>query len=198
MIQKHHKSPRLRLSAGLSAVLFALVILLTDSEMALPCLLAAAFHECGHLFAAKTLGIRLSEMKLDLFGARISVPAGSLSYRHEFLLCAAGPFFSFLLFLLLSFPHSFRGGFPRNLCDSSLFLGILNLLPVRGFDGGRMLSAVLSEFISPFAAETAEKLFTGLFLILLWGISVYLLLVTSGGLILFVFSTGLFAKVFLS
>ena len=190
-------SRKLRLKAGISAIFFGFAVLMTDIEMTLPCLLSAAFHECGHILASKLLGIRLEEMKLDLFGARLSVSSREISYRAEFLLCAAGPLFSLLLALLCSFWGSDTYVFFRNLRDSSLFLGLLNLLPVRGFDGGRMLSALIALLGSPFSADLIERLFTGFFLIILWGIAVYLLLITGGGLTLFVFSVGLFCKVFL-
>lgn len=197
MKKKSHTAPKLRLKTGLSAIFFGIAVFLTDSELALPCLLSAAFHECGHILAARLLGIRLNEMKLDLFGARLSVSSKEISYRAEFLLCAAGPLFSLLLSLFFSFLGSGTYVFLQNIRDSSLFLGLLNLLPVRGFDGGRMLSSLISLLGSPFSADLFERLFTGIFLIILWGIAVYLLLVTSGGLTLFVFSAGLFCKVFL-
>ena len=194
------KKRTMRLTAGISALLFSAVILLTDSSMAIPCLLAAAFHECGHLLFARLLHIPLSELKLDLFGARIEVSSGLISYKEEFFLAAAGPLFSFLLSQVLTFPflNLLSVPFFEMLRDASLFLGILNLLPVRGFDGARMLSAFLSVLIAPHAAEFIGRFFTGLFLLLLWGISVYLLLITGGGLTLFVFSAGMFFKVFLS
>ena len=118
-------------------------------------------------------------------------------------LAAAGPLFSFLLPFVLDCPlwaHLGIDGFRFfvNLRESSLFLGILNLIPVKGFDGARMLSALLSSMVSPDFAEKVDRFLTGIFLILLWGISVYLLLMTGGGLSLFVFSLGLFFKVFLS
>ena len=194
------KSPsarRFRLKAGISVLFFGVAILLTDIQLALPCLLSAAFHECGHILASKLLGIGLDEMKLDLFGARLSVSSKQISYHAEFLLCAAGPFFSLLLSVLLSLFNCNTYVFFQDLRDSSLFLGLLNLIPVRGFDGGRMLTSLLSLISSPYFANLIERLLTGVFLIILWGIAVYLLLITGGGLILFVFSAGLFCKVFL-
>ena len=193
---------RMRIRIGLSMLLFSAVIIALDPQMALPCFAAALFHECGHLLFAMLLHVPLSEMKLDLLGARIGVSSGLISYRAEFFLCAGGPLFSFLLGAFLSHLH-FRGllpgagGFCLNLRDSSIFLGALNLLPVRGFDGARMLSAVLSVLFSDRISDLADRFFTGGFLILLWGISVYLLLISGSGLTLFTFSVALFWKVFL-
>lgn len=203
MINPRKTVVHFRCRIAFSVICFGLAVFLTDREMALPCLLAAAFHECGHLLFAKRLHIPISELKLDLFGARISVSPGLISYKEEFFLAAAGPLFSFLLSFVLDCPLLVHLGiddfrFFVNLRESSLFLGILNLIPVKGFDGARMLSALLSSMLSPDFAEKVDRFLTGIFLILLWGISVYLLLMTGGGLSLFVFSLGLFFKVFLS
>lgn len=196
-MKKTNKPKRpFHIKAGLSAIFFIVSVYMLDPEMALPCFTAAAFHEFGHMLAARILGIRLSEMKLDLFGARLSVSSANISYLNEFFLCAAGPLFSFLLTVLL---FSFEGNhFIQNLSAASLFLGLLNLIPVRGFDGGRMLYSFVSLLASPMAADLFERFFTGVFLIFLWGISVYLMLVVGGGLSLFAFSIGFFCKIFLS
>ena len=196
-MNKVNKSKRpIRLKAGLSAIFFLASVYMLDPQMALPCFIAAAFHECGHILAAKILGIRLSEMRLDLFGARLSVSSASISYLNEFLLCAAGPLFSFLLTAFLCFFT--KNNLIQNLSAASLFLGLLNLIPVRGFDGGRILYSLVSLLASPVAADLFERFFTSVFLIFLWGISVYLMLIIGGGLSLFVFSIGFFCKIFLS
>lgn len=192
------KKHRFHLKAGLSVFFFSAAVLITDAEFAIPCVLAAAFHELGHILAARCLRVPLSELKLDLFGAHISVVSNLLSYKEELLLCAAGPSFSFLLGAVLLAIDTNDSSLLLALRDATFFLGLLNLLPVRGFDGSRILSAILSVLFSPQAAEGADRFFTGIFLIFLWGISVYLLLVTGGGLALFVFSVGLFFKIFLS
>ena len=185
-----------RLRAGLSALFFICSIYAVEPEMAVPCFLAAAFHECGHLLMAKLLGIELKELRLDLFGAQLSVSTPSIPYTYEFLLCAAGPLFSLLLSLLHHFAYA--SSFVSELSSASLFLGLLNLIPVRGFDGGRMLHAFVSLVANPFVADLLERFITGMFLIFLWGISVYLMLLSGGGLTLFVFVVGFFCKIFLS
>ena len=194
---------RMRFKSGLSAILFMGLLILTDPHMILPCLIAAAFHECGHLLFAYVLKIPIREMKVDLFGAHLSLSSAMISYRSEFFLCAAGPLFSFLLskgirqVMLIggtSIPIAV-GSFLLGVEESSRFLGILNLIPVNGFDGSRMLCAFLASIFSPHIAECTVRLLTGIFLILLWGISVYLLLLTESGLILFVFSFAMFCKI---
>ncbi len=196
MVRKNGSRHPFRLRMGLSLVFFALSVFLLDVKMALPAVLAAGFHECGHLLAARLLKIDLTEMKLDLFGARLSVSSADISYHNEFLLSLSGPLFSFLLApVSVLFPEN---PFLQSLSFSSFFLGMLNLIPVRGFDGGRMLYSALSFLTTQAVADFFERLFTGAFLIILWGLSVYLMLLSGGGLSLFVFSVGFFCKIFLS
>ena len=52
--------------------------------------LAALIHELGHLAAAVACGVRITGMRLDLFGARLELP-GLLSYRQELLVALGGP-----------------------------------------------------------------------------------------------------------
>ena len=51
---------------------------------------AALIHELGHLAAAVACGVRITGMRLDLFGARLELP-GLLSYRQELLVALGGP-----------------------------------------------------------------------------------------------------------
>ena len=192
-----------RFKSGISALLFAALLILIDPLMMIPCLIAAGVHECGHLLFAYYLRIPIRELKLDLLGAHLSLSSAVISYKAEFFLCAAGPLFSFLLaegigwvypMLSLRLPSAVSA-FLCAVEESSRFLGILNLIPVKGFDGARMLSALLSSLFSAHVADCAVRFFTGIFLILLWGISVYLLLLTESGLILFVFSFAMFCKI---
>ncbi len=126
-----------------------------NSIFSLCVLFCAAFHELGHMIAIKLLGERIAFFELAPFGAEIilgTVP----SYKTEFFIALAGPAFSFLLafavFLLyLVFPCSVL----LFICVSSLFLGFLNLVPVRSFDGGRCIRCILFSF---FEYEKAERL----------------------------------------
>lgn len=156
--------------------------------------LAALLHEAGHLLAARLLGIPLGRFRLGLRGARLEVKGRMLSYGEEWLLAAAGPLFSLLgaaggaLFWSSSAARIFS-------C-ASLLLGLLNLLPIRSFDGGRMLAAMLSACLSPRAVCAILRGASFLCLSLLWMTAVYLLLRTGDGISLFCFSMSLFSAFF--
>ena len=157
--------------------------------------LAAVLHELGHLWAARRLGIPVDSLRTDFHGARLEVRGRMLSYREEWLLCAAGPGSSFLVAaaagLLLSVSP-----FWGRLCGASLLLGLLNLLPVATLDGGRMLETLLLSHLEPRCAMEILRLCSFLCLFLLWATSVYFLLrIGDGGPLLF-FSMGLFLHFF--
>ena len=185
---------RVRISP-LVAVFFVGLILTDRSLLCVSAFLAAAFHELGHLCAARLLKIPIRTLRLDLLGARLDTVGRMLSYGEEWLLCWAGPMFSFLLSGGLSFLWDVSQ-FSRLLSCASLLLGLLNLLPIKGFDGGRMLASAISAVAGEGAAEYALRLTSFLFLFLLWAVSVFFLLRAGDGLSLFCFSMSLFSHFF--
>ena len=176
-------------------IVFLLLSLLLDSETVLPCYSAALVHECGHLLASRLLGIPIGSLTFTLFGFRLSLKSGLISYRRELLLAMAGPLFSLLLGAL-TVPFT-ENRFVCALHVATVALGILNLLPVKRFDGGRMLYAAVASLASPSLASRAQDLTSALSLLLLWTVSVYFLLHGGFGLSLFVFSFAVFCKSFL-
>ena len=172
-------------------------LFLSHSYLSISALLAATLHELGHIACAKKLGIPLSELKLGIFGASL-MPRGSLcSYKDEILLCAAGPLVNIICGIALFPFRNSLGDLATFFMCSSLFLGTLNLLPVTDFDGGRILSCIISQTISPQAAATVCRRISFSLVIALWMISVYLLLRLHASLSLFVFSSSLFCKIFI-
>lgn len=181
--------------APAAATLFLGMLLTDRSLLCLAALVAAAFHEVGHLCAAKLMHIPMKSLRLDLLGARLDATGRMLSYGEEWVLCMAGPLFSLLLAAIPA-PFWMSSLFARQLSYASLLLGVLNLLPIRSFDGGRMLSAVLSVTVGERAAERTLTCSSFLFLFLLWCFSVYCLLRVGDGLSLMCFSMSLFSRFF--
>lgn len=186
------RSPRLRVSPA-AAVLFVAMALTDHSHLCAAVLLAAAVHEMGHLLAARLLGIPLRVLRLELLGARLEVVGRMLSYGEEWLLCMAGPLTSLLLslFILTVVPKT---AFFTYLAAASCLLGLLNLLPICGFDGGRMLSAALGRMASDRVSEGILRGASFLCVFLIWATAVYCLLRVGDGLSLFCFSMGLFVR----
>ena len=162
-------------------------------------LLAVVLHEVGHWGAIKLCRIPLGGFHFGAYEARL-VLCGTLSYKKELLICLAGPMVNFLS-VLASAP---LGATLLGEGDLSFFasvsaaLGLLNLLPVGDLDGGRILSCVLDWLIGPIVAVPICEICSFLSLFCLWTISVFALLRTGGSLSLFLFSSTLFLRIFLS
>lgn len=183
---------KFRITPG--AVLLLGVMAWTDGVLFPATLLAATLHECGHLLAAHLLGIRLKLLELDIPGARL-VPLGALpSYRAEGLLAAAGPATSLLLGVL-TLP--FGGAFATATRTTTLSLALFNLLPISGFDGGRVLFSLLATRLCEQGARRVLAVTTYLCLLLLFSLSSCLLLRYGENLSLAVLSASLFARLFL-
>ena len=181
----------------LVVVMGAALLLLGEARGgSLPIILSAAIiHESGHLIAAQLLKIRIKCIRLDIFGALMDAVTLSCSYTREAVLCISGPLANLLSVALVYALH------PKFDCRlftaASLLFAFINLLPARGFDGGRALSCVLLSRFSP--ALTARIIsFTSLLSVfLLWSASVYFIMRTGAYLSLFIFSSALFARIFL-
>ena len=174
-------------------------MLLTDrSGVCLMTLLAALLHECGHFLAARLLRIPLGNLHLDLLGARLEVRGRMLSYAEEWLLCAAGPAVSLTLAALGATLWSVPplAEYARQFSCASLVLGLLNLLPIRTFDGGRMTETMLLSRFSERVVQSVMRTCSFLLLFLLWAVAVYFLLRVGDGLSLFCFSMSLFSRFF--
>lgn len=169
--------------------------------------LAALIHELGHLAAAVACGVRITGMRLDLFGARLELP-GLLSYRQELLVALGGPAANLLTAAVLFRAWAACGcpvcGASPSLSGWALVLGVLlpaslglcavNLLPIATLDGGRILSCLLSLTLGADVARRVLRLLSLFLLTLLWLLSVYALLRAGQFLSLFVFSFSLLVR----
>ncbi|MGM9642616.1 MAG: site-2 protease family protein [Eubacteriales bacterium] len=160
---------------------------------------AAVLHELGHMTAAMLLGIPLRSLDIGMFGASLKVRGSLISYPKEFLLCAAGPAMNFISAALICAVSLHRGYYTECgewFASVSLMLGILNLIPATGFDGGRMLSVTVCSLFGPRAAARVLSLTSFSSIVLLWMISIWLLLRYGTSLSLFIFTVSLFYRLF--
>ena len=169
-------------------------VLTAGTEIPFFTLVAIAIHETGHLLAARLLRLKPSGITADTIGIRLWFCDTPISYGKEIALCAAGPAAN-LLSLLPILP--LRDGKAAFFFSISIALALLNLLPIEGFDGGRILHSTLSLFLAPAYADRISDLSSFLFLFVLWCISVYLIMRTGNELSLFFFSASLFFRIFL-
>lgn len=111
------------------------------------CVLSAAvIHECGHILAAKLCGVRSWRFGLKAGGALITFDFSRLTYMREVFVHIAGPAFGVMSAFLSVILFGERAVYFAGV---SLSMAFVNLLPVSGFDGGGIFSALLSMFCLP-------------------------------------------------
>ncbi len=206
---------KIRVKAGALLMLCAVIISERLDVFAIY-MLSAALHELGHLFAAKLLGINISEISLDHTGVRICTDNSLISYKKEIILAASGPAVNILMIMLtvlgFSFSHVslteagvlcesflFDGEPTRVGCGaffalSSILQGALNLLPIRTYDGGRILHCTTALFFGERVAETVTDICSVFMAFVFWTVSLYLLLRISSGLGIYIFAIGIFVS----
>jgi Zn-dependent protease/predicted transcriptional regulator len=109
-------------------------------------------HELAHSLVALKQGIRVSSIRLFIFGGVSQVSSEPPSGRQEFLIAIAGPAASMALALL--FGAAFLGLYlsgatgsvaavAGNVAAANVLLAVFNLIPGFPLDGGRLLRAIL-------------------------------------------------------
>lgn len=167
----------------------------SDSLKPMFIIIAIAIHETGHAVIAFLSGNRFKKLSAQNSGLKLHGNAPYISYKAEAFTALGGPLFNVLsAWCCLTFSHSSNAVF---FASTSLALGILNLLPIREFDGGRITECLLSLFCpySPIASLCDLLSFFSLFF--LWSMAVYLMIRGGGSITLFIFSVSLFTKIFL-
>ncbi len=153
-------------------------------------LLAAALHELGHLLAMLCLRCRPAKFSFSIGGAKIETDAPLLSYRREIVLFLSGP-----LANLLGCAAAFLW-IRTQLSEPSLYFFfcntlfcLINLIPIRGLDGERALSAFLSLYWEVGWVFWFSFWISRLFLLSLLGLGLFLFIeVKNGSLLLLAFS----------
>jgi Zn-dependent protease len=82
--------------------------------------------------------------------------------------------------------------FRRRGLRFSLFLGILNLIPLASFDGSRIATALLSLLFGEEAARAVSAVLSYTFLFLAWVVSVYVLFYSGANFALLLFCVYIF------
>lgn len=109
-------------------------------------LAALAVHEAGHYLCAKLVGASLVSFSVTPIGLRLRFDFSRVGYLAEAFVHAGGSIVGMLAGIIAAaFPIRAAHVF----CGISLSFGAINLLPVSFFDGGGIVSAILSQFFLP-------------------------------------------------
>ena len=115
-------------------------------------LLACFIHELGHIVMFIAVGYTPQKLTFELTGIRLTKPIQELSRGKELLVQLAGSGTNLaIFFLLVSTIESVS--FYSIFGVTHLVLGVFNLLPLKSFDGGKVLSIIASYFMSENATQ---------------------------------------------
>ena len=188
----------MRIKIGFFSVLLFLSLLLTHSYFAICALSAIILHELGHIIAARLCKVKFKALNIGIYGAGLNAERTDFSYKNEIIIALGGAL-SNLITVLASLPLylSTQSTTLLSFIASSILLGIMNLLPIKTFDGGRILHSLLCLFFTPFTSDKILSISSFFIIFILWTISVYLMLIYGMGLSSFVFSLSLFSRFFI-
>lgn len=151
------------------------------------CILGAALlHEAGHALACFFLRVPIRFLRPAPGGARIGYDPCAVSYPGEALIAFSGPAAG-LLGAALCLPGT-CGRLRALFGICSLSLSLFNLLPVRGLDGGVLLTALADWMLGCGAGDRLLRVASPVCTVLLWMCAVAVQLRTGGNLSLFLLS----------
>jgi Zn-dependent protease/predicted transcriptional regulator len=136
-VHQHYTVPQYWIMGTIAAVLFFASILL---------------HELAHSFVAVKYGIKVTSIRLLIFGGLSQVASEPKNGRQEFLIALAGPATSMALGMLFLVVYSYylmadimppAAGIAWCLALGNIAIAVLNLIPGFPLDGGRILRAFL-------------------------------------------------------
>ena len=145
-------------------------------------------HELSHYAAMKMYGGRVERVRITAFGIGLGFSPPK-TYPEEMFVAAAGPAASFAYSAIGYFDG---GDFGREVFVFSLFLGIINMLPLASFDGNRIIKAFISMLLGVEVAEKVSNALSIMFLFTTWVIAVYILFYSGVNISLLLFCAYIF------
>ena len=181
--------PKIKVSPLTFLALFPFLYF-TPVQTSVNIILACAFHEAGHLLAIVLCNNRVESICFSPMGITINRRGGAASYLHDIFIYSMGPAFSFILAVICFFFSA------HNLAMISISLFAINIVPIKIFDGGKILYSILCIFI-PNTAQKTVNCISGSVICVLWILSIYVILVTGENFSLFAMCIYLFFSVFI-
>jgi Zn-dependent protease/predicted transcriptional regulator len=133
----NYSTPQYWLMGLVTAVVFFLSILI---------------HEIAHSFVSMKFGIKVTSIRLLVFGGLAQVSSEPKNGRHEFLIALSGPATSMALGMFFLTIYSYfmlmnrmtpTAGIALCLAMANFSLAVFNIIPGFPLDGGRILRAFL-------------------------------------------------------
>lgn len=181
--------PKIKVSP-FTLIITVLICCSMKAEMLFTVIISVISHEGGHILASFLCKSGIECISFTPLGITIYRKAGLSSYKKDIFIYAFGPLMSALLMLVgITLKSEYL-----TVCNAALLA--LNLLPIKVFDGGKILFALLGILV-PHRAEFIVKAVSAVLIFLMWICAVYILIMTSSNIFLFMMCVYLFFAIFL-
>ena len=160
------------------------VMLATDrTGLLLPALFAVFMHEMGHLFAMWVLECSPASVQI--------VRKMEVRQRNEIIIALCGPLVNIILFASLYINFlCFKNEMCLYYAVLNLIIGLFNLLPVSGLDGGTILFNIISRKKEMRTAQIVVRIIT--FIVALTAITLAVMLTVKGKINLSLYIMGIY------
>ena len=146
--------------------------------------LSILLHEAGHLLVMALFGIAIERITVLPIGIDIKRRHKCISYEKDIILALAGIAVNLSVFFIFK-----KYGF---FAYTNLLYALINLIPIKGLDGGNALEAFLLSVCEYDRVERVLNAVSFIFLILLWMLGIYILFILNGNISIFALSVFLF------
>lgn len=150
--------------------------------------LCYVIHEAGHITLARAVGAKIKKFKIGSFHLSLAYDCTEISYKREILVQLGGIIFNLASAGIVAIFSDFGGGSVDFFVICSLSLALMNLYPASMLDGGGVLKSILLLTVEEGRAVRIFKAVSFFAVVLMWLFSVYLQIVFSANLSLFVIS----------
>ena len=164
-----------------------LMLYVDRAGMMLPTILAVTLHEFGHLTALLVFGSKPQRVELKV-GAVAIIGNFVLTVKQRFIMLLAGSTVNFIVFVLLYCLYFvLQNLYLLNFSLVMFVVGVINLLPILGLDGGEILSLIFIRFMKLKSANKLVLVFSivTILFVLLLGLQVLNNTKTNFSLIIF-------------
>ncbi len=158
-----------------ATVLIALLVIFKE-PLVYVSLISALLHEAGHILCAAALGVKLSSVRFTLGGVKINADFALIKGADEVMILLAGSGVNFLLCLV-------SGAVPlysEAVLGANLLMGIFNLLPSEGLDGGSIARILLEKRFLPEKAYKIQKILSHFTMLAIWFFSIPVMVFSKG------------------
>lgn len=151
----------------------AMALVCDSSASVLICVISSLLHEIGHILTAKLKGANIKSVKVGLGDVAINADFSQLSPCGEMLVSLSGVAVNSILviigFVLCKLLNS---DFLFKLSTVNALIGVFNLLPINGLDGGEFVFILLQKRFSLSVSEKVMLVLSFVFSVPLFAVGI--------------------------